>query len=399
MAVARQDAGISFEVNGVVVPFREIQLSAEVSGRICFRSDNCRIGHTVKKDEVLFRIDPQSYELEVGRLQEQLKQAEANFHEADVQIAAGKRQIDLAKENLAIKEREVKRYDKIDDPGVYSKSELDTARLSELQARDALQTEIDQLELLQAHRKSLQSACNLAARQIDKAKLDLKRTEIRAPIDGMVTQEPVEQGNYIQQGGVVAIIQDTSCMDICCSLQMKEMHWLWQSSAGSQRGDLVEHAYRFPKTPVTVVYEMETAKCSWQGELQHFDGGKINLQTRMVPCRIRVHEPNRAKVAGTVLGRVSPPMLMTGMFVTVWVHAKPSIPLLRIPESAIQPGSTVWTIRDNRLHESTVCVAHATATEVIVYEDETGLKAGDLVVVSPLAAPTENASVTIRELP
>ena len=51
---------------------------------------------------------------------------------------------------MAIKRREFERYQEIDDPGVYSKSELDTARLKELQARDAVQTEQDQLDLLEA---------------------------------------------------------------------------------------------------------------------------------------------------------------------------------------------------------------------------------------------------------
>ncbi len=397
--VVQQDAGITFQVNGVVVPYQEIEVPAEVAGRVAHRSLNCRIGHTVRRGEVLLRIDPQDYELEVRRLEEQQKQTQANLREAQVQIAAAKRQIELAKENLAIKKREVQRYESIDDPGVYSKSELDTARLNELQARDALQTEVDQLETQQAHIESLTSACELVAREIDKAKLDLARTEIKAPIDGVITQEPVEQGNYVQRGGVVAVIQDTSCMEIRCSLRMKEMHWLWQSPAESEGLGDVRQAYRFPKTPVTIVYVMETAKCRWNGELQYYDGAKIDTQTRMVPCRVRVCEPTKVVVEGTSSSQASPPVLMAGMFVTVDVHAKPAIPLLRLPESAIQPGGTVWTVEDNRLHELPIRIAHATPTEAIAYQDETGLKPGDLVVVSPLAAPTENAAVTLREKP
>ena len=397
--VANHTAGIDFEVNGVVVPFQEIQVPAEVAGPVSFRSDNCRIGHTVKQGETLLVIDPQDYDLEVRRLEEQLKQAQANLHESEVEIAACKRQIELAKEDLAIKQREVQRYEQIDDPGVYSKSELDTVRLKELQSRDALQTEIDQLETLGAHQASLASACDLVSRQLDKAKLDVARTQIVAPIEGVITQEPVERGNYVQRGGVVAVIQDTSCMEVRCSLQMKEMHWLWQAPAGSAAEAGTEHAYRFPKTPVTVVYSMEAAKCKWQGELQYYDGGKIDEQTRMVPCRVRVCQPDRVAVETKSTSRFAPPTLMTGMFVTVAVHAKPDIPLLRIPESAVQPGGTVWTVAEERLHELPARVAHATAEEVIVYDDGSGLKPGDLVVVSPLAAPNENAPVAIREAP
>ena len=397
--VVQQDAGITFQVNGVVVPYQEIEVPAEVAGRVAWRSPNCRIGHTVHCGEVLLRIDPQDYDLEVRRLEEQEKQAQANLHEAQVQIAASKRQIELAKENLVIKKREVQRYESVTDPGVYSQSEIDTARLSELQARDALQTEIDQLETQEAHLESFTSACELVARQIDKAKLDLARTEIKAPIDGVITQEPIEQGNYVQRGGVVVVIQDTSCMEIRCSLRMKEMHWLWQSPVGVDNLSDTQQAYRFPETPVTVVYTMETAQCRWNGKLQFYDGAKIDTQTRMVPCRVRVCEPTKVAVEGTSSSQTSIPVLMTGMFVTVEVHAKPAISLLRLPESAIQPGGTVWTVEDNQLHELPIRVAHATSSEVVVYQDEVGLKPGDFVVVSALAAPTENAAVTIREKP
>ena len=58
------------------------------------------------------------------QIEENVKQARANVHELDVEIITRQRQIELAQEDLSIKRREVDRYEKIDDPGVYSKSEL-----------------------------------------------------------------------------------------------------------------------------------------------------------------------------------------------------------------------------------------------------------------------------------
>lgn len=394
-AVERHEQGIDFEVNGVVIPFREVEVAAEVAGRIAFRSETCRIGHTVKRDELLQKIDPADYDLEVRRLEEQWKQTQADLRELEVEIESGKRQIELAKEDLVIKRREVGRYEQIDDPGVYSQSELDEARLKELQARDALQTEVDQVELLETRRERFSSACELAASQLEKTRLDMSRTEIRSPIDGLITQEPIEQGCYAERGGVVAVIQDTSCMEIRCSLHMKQMHWLWQSSSQEGGADRREPPYRFPETPVTVAYDMETARFKWEGVLQYYDGGKVDERTRMVPCRVRVAEPYRVQVDSPSSPALNPPALMAGMFVTVEVHSKPDIPLLRLPEAAVQPGGTVWTVEEGRLHEMPVRVAHATSENAIAYRDEKGLAAGDLVVISPLAVPTENAPVGI----
>jgi multidrug efflux pump subunit AcrA (membrane-fusion protein) len=106
-----------------------------------------------------------------------------------------------------------------------------------------------------------------------------------------------------------------------------------------------------------------------------------------------------ATIESASSSRLVPPALMVGMFVSVRIHATPDVRLLRIPESALQPGGTVWTVVEGRLREVSVRVAHATSDHVLVYGESTGLRPGDLVVVSPLAAPTEGATVTIRGTP
>ncbi len=325
--------GIDFDVDGVVIPFREIEIPAEVAGRIDWKSENCRVGHTVTGGELLVRIAREDYDLEVRQIQENVKQARANVHELDVEIITRQRQIELAQEDLSIKRREVDRYEKIDDPGVYSKSELDTARLKELQARDALQTEEDQLELSEARRTRLDAAIDLGLAQLEKAELELTRTDIHAPIDGVITREGPEQGGYVQRGGMVAVVQDSSSMEIRCSLPMHQMNWLWQSERGA--GDLVptNNAYELPETPATVEFDLGTARCKWQGSLAYFDGAQVDQQTRMVPCRVVVKNPREMTFEGevTAAAKSAPITLMTGMFVKVRVHARPGVALLAFP--------------------------------------------------------------------
>lgn len=188
LPIVQHVGGIDFDVDGVVIPFRLVEVPTEVAGRIVYRSDNCRIGRTVKQGEILYRIDPQDYKLETRRLEEQLKQAQANLHELEIETGGRKRQIELAKEDLVIRQREVQRYAKIEGPGAYSQSELDSARLNELQARDAVQTETDQFELLVAQHGRLESVCELASGELEKSRLNLSRCEIRSPIAGVITR-------------------------------------------------------------------------------------------------------------------------------------------------------------------------------------------------------------------
>ncbi len=394
--------GIDFDVDGVVIPFQQVGVPAEVAGRIVRRAENCRIGRFVSEDQVLVEIDPEEYDLEVKRLDEQRKQAEVERRELQLELAQQKRQIELAEENLAIKQREVRRYERIEQPGIYSQAEMDTARWNELQARDALQTEKDRLELLEARLARLDSAVELAARQLDKARLDLARTRIRAPIDGILTTEPVERGSYVQRGGIVAVIQDTSCMEVKCSLQMHQMHWLWQSR--ERPDDWREQGYRFPRTPVTVIYATGDSEYRWEGVLADYAGMQVDEKTRMVPCRVLVEQPDQVRLTrAATLRPAAPPALMTGMFVTVRVHARPKVPLFCIPETAVQPGNKVWLVRDlrgddprtGRLRHATVAVAYAAGGSVLAVGGDGVLAEGDLVVSSPLSSPDDGMAVRL----
>lgn len=401
--ITQHAGGIDFGVDGVVVPFRQVEMPAEVAGTIAFRSDNCRVGRTVAQGELLLKIDPQDYALEVRRLQEQLRQARAELHELGVETGARKRQIELAQEDLAIKQREVARYEKIDDPGVYSKSELDTTRLKELQARVALQTEQDQLQLLEARHERLGSVCELVTSQLEKAQLDERRTEIHSPIDGVITSDPVERGCYVQRGSVVVVIQDTSCMEVKCSLQMYQMHWLWQGVTETATSSQQSSSYRFPETPVTVVYRMRDAEYRWEGTLNNYDGAEVDQQTRMIPCRVIVPNPSTVASTGKHRTPAAPAGLMAGMFVTVQVHASPRVPLFQVPEASIQPGNTVWVVSDvagkepprGRLRGLKVDVAYGGEKMALIYGSDSALSPGTLVVASPVASPVEGMEVEL----
>ncbi len=59
---------LHLEVDGTVVPFREARVAAEVAGRVIYKADECEAGSYVRKDQLLMRIDPTDYQLEVQRL-------------------------------------------------------------------------------------------------------------------------------------------------------------------------------------------------------------------------------------------------------------------------------------------------------------------------------------------
>lgn len=413
--------GIQFDVDGVVVPYRQINLAAQVSGQVAMKSPQCRLGCVVKKGELLLKIDPADYALEVRRLNEELSQADASIGELDAELESVENRVEAARKELAIEVRQLRRIEDLLKRRAGSESEADTARRAELTTRNALQTLLDEKQLIQRRRIRLESAKELGKANLDRAKLALSRTEIRSPIDAVVVVDNVEQDSYVQIGTEVVTLQESARLDVTCKLYAKQMNWLWQTQTEFDTQSMAESdssapernsVYRFPETPVTVTYQLGGVRYAWQGVIDRYDGAGVDAQTRMIPCRIHVEHPESVTVmpaasdragssgaadGGSVTGplqRVSqPPTLMTGMFVKVIVNAKPPIPLVRVPGQAVGPGGIVWTVNKGKLKKKTITVATSAVDDVIAYQQPGGLVAGDAIVVSPLASPINGLEV------
>ncbi|MEM9588566.1 MAG: HlyD family efflux transporter periplasmic adaptor subunit [Planctomycetota bacterium] len=432
-------SGIDFDVDGLVVPFREVQLAAQVGGQIVFKSDACRSGQAVRQGEVLLRIDPQDYELELRRLREQLSSADAMIAELEAEVQTTENQIELTRQQLEIDQRQLKRNEGLERRSAASANEVDTARRAELTTRNAMQSQMDQKNLLVQRRQRMRADKALVQADLDKAQLALSRTEIRAPFNGVVVSENVEKDGYVQPGTTMIVLQDSARLDVSCKLHMRQMHWLWRGQ--EEAAHEFSSGYDFPDTPATVLYELDGNRFAWQGVVDRYEGIGIDAQTRMVPCRVHVDDPTSVAMlrddassqateqlvaarqiddveadvepgdpsTGELLapsmandrqglaGNLNPPTLMSGMFVKVRIHADPPIPLVKLPQSAIQPGNKVWVVRDGHLERKDVLIASSTRGHVVAYQRTGGLQAGDLVVTSPMATPVEGMKVMSEE--
>jgi RND family efflux transporter MFP subunit len=402
IVVAAHDGGLDFTVDGVVVPYREIDLAAEVSGRIAKRADVCRAGNYVARGTALIEIDDRDYLLEAERLERELTQAAVALRELEVEMLNTENLAKLAREQLALQRRELKRQQELAGKRIVTETDLDKAKREELTAINSLLTQENLLQLLRTRRNRLESARDLCRSQHEKAQLDLSRTKVVAPIDGVIIREMVEADSYVQKGTSLVKIEDTSAVEVKCNLRMEELYWLWAQAAGS--GDDPASAtrdYQIPPAPVTVSYELAGRRYEWQGVLSRFDGIGVDERTRTVPCRVLVDRPREVQTSGHEGGdgAVGPPALVRGMYVAVSVHAQPRTALLQIPQQALQPGNRVWQVADGRLTVRRVRVADATEERVLVYAEPAGMQAGMKLISSPLAAIFDGMAVRERPAP
>lgn len=406
VAVRPHEGGMSFSVDGVVVPFREINLSAEIAGRIAKKAKACRAGTFVTQGTPLIEIDPRDNELEVKRLQGEVAQADVMIEELDVEVKNSESLVELADGQLELHRNELQRVQSLADKGYSTSSELDRNKREELTAMNAVMTLKNQLQLLATRRHRLESARDLSRTQLEKAQLDLDRTKIVAPIDGVVVMEMVEEDTYVQKGASLVTMEDTAAVEVRCNLRMDQLMWLFRGNSAAEASEEItvsqRRDYQIPPAPVTVGFDLAGRRYEWQGVLSRFDGIGVDERTRTVPCRALVANPRKVRLVSAegdpVATSAGPPALVRGMYVNVRVQAPPSMPLLEIPERALHPGNKVWEVVDGHLTIKRVRVAHTDNDVVLIHSDGSDLRPGARLISSPLALAEEGMSVQERAL-
>jgi HlyD family secretion protein len=137
----------------------------------------------VKAGDLLARIDPQTFERRV-------QEAEANLAVAMANVTIQEAEIRKAEVNLRNAERGYERQQSLVERGLISDSDLDQAELAYLSAQA-------DLEIAQAQKRNAEATVLQREASLESARIDLERTEIRSPIDGVVIERAVDQGQTV----------------------------------------------------------------------------------------------------------------------------------------------------------------------------------------------------------
>lgn len=186
----------------------KIAVSADISGRVV--EVFVDTDHVVKRGTLLFRIDPEPFRIALARAEAQLAAA---VQEADAVRALYDQRLarlTQAEGDLAYQQQNHERQDALSRTGVVSRSGMDTAERALRNARD--QITIVKQEIAEIHARlggdperpsNQQPSVRDASAVRDRAALDLSHTEVRASVDGIVTNFDLQPGEYVTAGNVV----------------------------------------------------------------------------------------------------------------------------------------------------------------------------------------------------
>jgi len=398
-----EQGGIDVVADGVVVPLREVTLAAEVPGRILEKTSACKAGRFVKAGTVLFRIDPRDYELDVQRLDRELAQAGLMIEEVDEELVQNATSTELAQRQVELARREVKRLDGLKAGKIVTEAEHERAVRDELTATNVVTTLQGQRRVLAKRRNRLLEAQSLASTMLERARLDLERTTVKAPADGVVVQDTVEQDSYVAKGTPLVTLEDTAAAEVRTSLQMEEVARIWggrESEGAAPPAERSRSAYEVPDTPATVVFRLGDRRYEWTGTLSRQEGRGLDEKTRTLPFRVLVKDPADVRSIdryGAVMAELpaeAPRSLLRGMFVEVRVHVESTHKLVSIPDDARRPNGEVWVVRDGRLVVLSPKPLDSRGGRTVYESLASGLRSGDRVVTSQLSTVRDGMDVT-----
>lgn len=167
---------------------------------------------TVTEGELLFEIEESDYQLAVENAQIELDLAGQNVGADTASVAAAKANVEKAKADLVAKEANANRIFKVEAQGVISKAQGDEARGILAGAQQNVinaQASYVKAQQLLGKQGSENTKIQSALTALSQAKLNLSRTKITAPSDGVISYSKINVGHYAAVGSKIMTFIDT----------------------------------------------------------------------------------------------------------------------------------------------------------------------------------------------
>lgn len=272
-----------------------VSVSPQVNGQVV--EVDVRNGMHVKRGDALFRIDPQPFQVALEQAQAQLAAAQLQTTQLRTTAAGTGADITGAAANLKIKENAFGRQQALLKQGFTTRADYEDAlnevKTAEQQLADAKARSANaQAAIAPGEQPSIAQA----KAAIDKARLDLERTTIRAPMDGVVENaDDLQVGKMAVLGvGAMSLVHSSTAW-VEANFKEKDVGRM----VPGQRAEITVDAYPGVKFPAHV--QSIGAGTGSEFSLlpaQNANGNWVKV-TQRVPIRIAFNQPpSKPMIAG-----------------------------------------------------------------------------------------------------
>ena len=327
---------VVIQAMGTVIAAKEVVLQPQVSGVVQDVHPALKPGGRITAGEELVRIDSSDYKVAMRQAEAALARAEAERQNAEFEL----------RRVLALEERQAT-----------NEKELNNARTA--------------VAATQADFASRQAA-------LEKAKLDLSRTTLRAPFSCLIVDEDVDVGSLVTPQTPLATLVGTDEYWVQAALPVEQLRWIHAPAAEDDAGSAARVTQRLGTD--------EAAE--WDGRVVRLLGD-LEPQGRM--ARVLISIMNPLGTAGASDGR---PPLLIGSYVDVAIAGREIRDVVAVKREELRDGDTVWIMNGkDQLEIRKVELAYRGREQVLVRH---GLPAGERLITTDLPSPVPGMS--LREI-
>lgn len=330
--ISERNIPVNFEYVGQAAGSREVEVRARVGGILLKRAYT--EGRPVKQGDLLFQLDPATY-------QATLEQAAAALKVQEAQLASTRQDYDRVMP--LFKENAVSQKDRDDAVAAYQAAQAQVAA---------------------------------ARAKLKEAQINLDYTRVTAPISGMTSQETRSEGSLVSTSADGSLLTKISQLDpIYVNFSMSDsdqMNLRKMQDKGLLK--LKDNGH------FEVALKLADGSLFDHNGFLNFTDSLVDSTTGTIRSRASLANPQ---------GKILP-----GQFVRVILKGAERINAIAVPQRAVlttQQGKMVWVVGEgNKVQPRPITVSQDVGLEVLV---ETGLKSGEQVVVDNIIKLRPGAEV------
>jgi len=330
--ISERNIPVNFEYVGQAAGSREVEVRARVGGILLKRAYT--EGRPVKQGDLLFQLDPATY-------QATLEQAAAALKVQEAQLASTRQDYDRVMP--LFKENAVSQKDRDDAVAAYQAAQAQVAA---------------------------------ARAKLKEAQINLDYTRVTAPISGMTSQETRSEGSLVSTSADGSLLTKISQLDpIYVNFSMSDSDQMNLRKLQDKGLLKLKDNGHFE-----VALKLADGSLFDHSGFLNFTDSLVDSTTGTIRSRASLANPQ---------GKILP-----GQFVRVILKGAERINAIAVPQRAVlttQQGKMVWVVGEgNKVRPRPITVSQDVGLEVLV---ETGLKPGEQVVVDNIIKLRPGAEV------